>query len=50
MTEIVSFLGATPGEVRSYLPAEAVNSAAGTKPVPIEFQREMAKDLSADGH
>jgi hypothetical protein len=44
VTEIVSFLGATPGEVRSYLPAEAVNSAAGTKPVPIEFQREMAKD------
>jgi Sulfotransferase domain len=44
VTEIVSFLGATPGKVRSYLPAEAVNSAAGAKPAPIEFQRELAKD------
>ncbi len=44
VTEILSFVGAPPGEVASYLPAEAVNSAAGSKPAPIEFQREMAKD------
>jgi len=44
VTEILSFLGVTPGEVSTYLPAKAVNSAAGSKPVPLEFQRELAKD------
>jgi hypothetical protein len=29
--------------VEDWLPDEAVNSAAGSKPVPPEFQREMAK-------
>jgi hypothetical protein len=41
--EIFRFLGVDPGRVEDWLPDEAVNSAAGSKPVPPEFQREMAK-------
>jgi hypothetical protein len=43
VTDILSFLGVEGGEVKDWLPTEAVNSAAGSKPVPAEFQREMAK-------
>jgi hypothetical protein len=43
VTDILSFLGVEGGEVKDWLPAEAVNSAAGSKPVPAEFQQEMAK-------
>ena len=41
--EILEFLGVEPGAVKDWLPGEAVNSAAGAKPVPQEFQREMAR-------
>jgi hypothetical protein len=40
---LLSFLGVNPGVVkRQWLP-QAVNSAVPGKPVPLEFQREMAK-------
>ena len=41
---LIVFLGVEPGDVRSYLPPRAINSAAGSKPIPSEFVREVAKD------
>ncbi len=43
VSDILAFLGVEPGAVRDWLPGEAVNSAAGSKPVPAEFQRQMAR-------
>ncbi len=40
---ILTFLGVPTGDIKSYLPGKAVNSATGSKPVPIAFQRELAK-------
>jgi hypothetical protein len=40
---LLSFLGVEPGDVRALLPANAVNVAATNKPIPIEFEREMAR-------
>jgi Sulfotransferase family len=42
-TGMLSFLGVEAGEVRKLLPPVAVNSASGPEPMPLEFQREMAK-------
>jgi Sulfotransferase family len=43
-TGLLSFLGVEPGDVRRLLPPEAVNVAAANKPIPIEFERGMARD------
>ncbi len=43
VTEIFAFLGVEAGDVPRMLPSKAVNSAAGSKPVPPKFQIEMAK-------
>lgn len=40
---LLSFLSVEPGEVKSLLPPQAINSAAGSKPIPAEFAQEMAK-------
>ena len=44
VTSVLSFLGAPLGNVHAYLPSEPINSAAGAKPIPTTFQRELAKD------
>jgi len=41
---LLLFLGVEPGDVRSYLPPKAINSAAGSKPIPPEFVREGVKE------
>jgi hypothetical protein len=41
---LLRFLGVEPGDVRSYLPARAINSAAGSKPIPAAFALEAAKE------
>lgn len=42
--ELFSFLGADPGEAARVQLPKAVNVAAGSKPIPIEFSRVMASD------
>jgi len=41
--EVLSFLGVRPAAAAVQLP-QAVNVAAGSKPIPIEFSRELARD------
>ena len=41
---LFSFLGATPVPPAAIKLPKAMNVAAGTKPIPIEFSRELAKD------
>jgi len=40
---LLTFLGVEPGDVGKLLPVEPVNVVAAHKPVPPEFEREMAR-------
>jgi hypothetical protein len=40
---LLTFLGVDPGDVAKLLPKEAVNVVATNKPIPPEFEREMAR-------
>ena len=42
VADLLIFLGVEPGNVRRLLPQGLVNSAAASKPVPFEFEREIA--------
>lgn len=41
---LFSFLGVEPGQAAAVQLPQAVNVAAGSKPIPLEFSREMARD------
>jgi len=43
VAQILSFLGVNPDEARNVLLSSKINSSAGAMPMPVEFQREMAK-------
>jgi hypothetical protein len=43
VAHILSFLGANPNEAKNILLSSKINSSAGMSPMPVEFQREMAK-------
>ena len=45
VSDILSFLGVTPDDPSALLPANAVNVAARGKTMPVEFKRELARDL-----
>lgn len=46
VTNLLSFLGVKPGDVRRLVRQRALNAAAATKPVPLDFAREMAKSYA----
>ena len=48
-SDLLSFLGVEPVPPAPVQLPQAVNVAAGSKPIPIEFSREMAARLSAHG-
>jgi hypothetical protein len=41
---VLSFLGVGPNPAAAVQLPQAVNVAAGSKPIPLEFSREMARD------
>ena len=44
IADVLSFLGAEPGDVSAVLLPGAVNSTGKSKPMPLEFARVMAKE------
>jgi hypothetical protein len=44
VAQILSFLGVNPDEAENILLSFKINSSAGAGPMPVELQREMAKD------
>jgi hypothetical protein len=49
ISDLLSFLGVDPSPVPVHLP-QAVNVAAGSTPIPVEFSREMARDYLPQVH